>query len=559
MLEMSRRSRQRRKVAGEPAKPATPAKRGWVGKVAVGLLVAVLVGGVTLFVTVRNYLRGDGFRQLLSEMTSDAVGVDGKFAPLRWNGLKVDTKAFEASGDGIIRSVQSEGLHTEVHLRGVMRGVWEIHNSSMRRLEVFLDARDRGTAGSGKKSPPPAKGSSWLPQEVELHGLDVAELQVNATLEAGPLSVSGQHVRVDQVGTTGAYKMDVRELVVRDLHDAGTPVVSGVRVRAEQVGSDGGYRVNLVGEKMSVIRLPLSWVPELRLLQASLRYHDGAVFFDQSTAGAGDAGLLEITSGKWDLATGCDNLTGTMSDLKCEEVFNEDWAKRCSGDMSSGFKLNKRNGELVAWGHLEVHNGILTALPVLDVLAAYVDTRDFRTLKLSEAKTDWQWKPGEILLSNLVLSSKNLVRLEGNLSIRGRDLDGRFRLGLAPGTLAAIPGAETEVFKADGSGLEWAPLRITGTLDDPQEDLSGRLKDAAGMRIFEIIPETGEQVLKFADSLPRNPAQAVDQGLKIIEQGGKAASEVTNELQKVTNGLFGDLLGPVSPPDPPKDTPINPP
>lgn len=122
------------------------------------------------------------------------------------------------------------------------------------------------------------------------------------------------------------------------------------------------------------------------------------------------------------------------------------------------------------------------------------------------------------------------------MRIRGRQLDGLFQLGLAPGSLAKIPGAETDVFSPGKNGLQWTSLRITGTLDDPEEDLSGRLIEAAGMRMFDVIPETGEMVIKFTRSvLGDNPNEAVESGVKIIEKGSRAINDVSGIL----DGFFG--------------------
>jgi hypothetical protein len=185
---------------------------------------------------------------------------------------------------------------------------------------------------------------------------------------------------------------------------------------------------------------------------------------------------------------------------------------------------------------LQVRNGVLTALPVLDALAAYADTRRFRELLLNEAHADWRWKQGEVELSNLVISSEGLVRLEGNVVVRGKAIDGVFRLGLAPGTLATIPGAETYVFVPGERGLLWTPLRITGTLEDPKEDLTERLIEAAGQRMFDYIPETGEKVIKFTRTVVADTStKIVEKGVKMIEKNGKVVSEVT--------GLLDGLLG----------------
>jgi hypothetical protein len=141
-----------------------------------------------------------------------------------------------------------------------------------------------------------------------------------------------------------------------------------------------------------------------------------------------------------------------------------------------------------------------------------------------------------LFLSKLVLASEGLVRLEGDIHIRGRDLDGNFNLGLAPGTLVSIPGAETRVFSPGPHGLLWTPLRITGTLDDPKEDLTDRLIAAAGLRMFEVIPETGEKVIRFTRSVVKDaPGKVIDQGGRILEKG----SDIVNDVGGVLDGILG--------------------
>ena len=507
---MSRRSR-RRGAAGRQA------RQGWLGKLALGLIVVGLIAAAILYATVRGYLYSDAFRRFLSAKTSEVVGVDGEFSPFRWDGLAVDTDEFVASGNGLLRNLRVDGLHTEVSVGGLTRGVWEIRSSRLQRLDISVDARTRGPVAPVRvTAPSPAQGAGWLPQEVEVQSMEVREVVVKALLDAGPLSVSRVRVRVEPLEKKRAYRVEL---------------------------ADG------------LIRTPIAWLPELHLDRARLRYQDGRVSLANSSAWAWQDARLEL-SGEWDLPTAAYVLEGSASGVRCEDVFSADWAKRCSGEMNSSFTLDNHDGALVARGHLDIRKGTLTALPVLDALAAYADTRRFRVLALSEAATDWRWKEGEIFFSKLVLGSEGLARLEGNLFIRGRDLDGTFRLGLAPGTLASIPGAETKVFLPGEHGLVWAPLRITGTLDHPVEDLTDRLKEAAGMRMFEIIPETGEQALKFTRSiLGDTPGQTVDQGMKIIEQGGKAAQDVT---RGVFDGLFGTDPGPAPPKPTPGETPPQP-
>lgn len=366
--------------------------------------------------------------------------------------------------------------------------------------------------GQGFASSADAPG--WLPTKVELMSLDLNEVTVKALLDQGPVSASGLKVRVEpkSAGKKQAYNIDL---------------------------ADG------------VIRQPIALVPEIHLNRAKLSYKDGQVFLTNATAAAWKNGRLS-TSGEWSATTGQYSVEGDVTAVKCEEVFNEDWAKRFTGDMSSDFTINNHSGPLEARGKLRILNGTLTALPLLDSLAAYADTRRFRILSLSDARTDWRWKNGETIFSDLVLASEGLIRLEGSLIIRGRELDGAFRLGLAPGTLATIPGAETDVFSPGERGLVWASLRISGTLDDPKEDLTDRLIAAAGMRMFDVIPETGEKVIKFTNSvLKEAPTKAIDAGTKILDGG-------TGIVEGVGGVLDSILGGGVRKPEPPPEEKIPP-
>lgn len=487
---MSRRTR-RRNGNGE---------KRWLGKVVVGLLILAVVSVGVGYAMVRNYLHSDAFRKFLSAEASKIAGVTGEFAPFRWQGLAVDTDSFEATGEGLVSNVRADGLHTEIGLGGVGRGVWEIRESSVKRLDVSIDARKRmdeeAVAKEERKSEKPSARPGWFPRDAELQGMDVGRFSVKALLEEGLVSATDMKFSAERTGGNGAYRAKI----------------------------DGGS-----------VKLPFAVVPELRLDHVKTRYQDGQIFLTDALVHAWEDGRIE-GSGECDMNTRDFSMQGSVTGIHTEEVFGPDWAKRLTGDVVSDFTLSNPSGSPQAHGTLTIDNAVVTALPLLDTLAAYADTRRFRVLTLQEARTDWRWKKGELSITKLVLSSEGLVRLEGSMTIRGREIDGLFRLGLAPGTLATIPGAETLVFIAGERGLLWAPLRITGTLDDPKEDLSDRLMTAAGLRMFDQIPETGEKVIKFTQSmLGEAPGKSVETGTKILREGTKAVRDVT--------GILGGLLG----------------
>lgn len=485
---MSRRSR-RGKVAAE--------SRPWRVIFSAVAAVAILGLGVS-YALLRNYLHSESFRHFLSAEASKSTGVVGEFSPFHWDGLAVRTDSFTGQGAGPITAVRLDGVQTEVGLGGVRRGVWEISGASIRRLEVTLDAaRNAPPAAAPTTRPEESFLTAWFPQNVEISDAEIGELALNAQFAEGNFRTSG------------------------------------ISAKAEPAGSPDSYRLSLRG---GLIQTPFPLLPELRLDHARLRFHDTQLYLSDSQVSVWKNGQVHAT-GECDLAARTFSLEGEATGIQCEEVLNADWSKRLTGNATSQFTLTNLSGATLAKGNLQLQNATLTALPMLDALAAYADTRRFRLLNLTEARTDWQWQNGETSITNLVLASEGLIRLEGEIVIRGQEIDGHFRLGLAPGTLATIPGAETDVFTPGPRNLLWAPLHLTGTLENPKEDLTDRLITAAGMRMLEQLPETGEKVLKFTHSVVQETStQAAEQGVKLIDQGSDAVREVGGILNNILGG-----------------------
>jgi hypothetical protein len=486
---MSRRSRRGKSTTGSR----------WIGRLGVGLVVSIFCALALGYLGLRNYLHSDGFRLFLSAEASQASAVDGKFTRFRWDGLAVDTDSFQGVGVGPLAKVQADGLHTEVGFGAVSRGFWEIRSASVRRLDLTVDTRvsaspyTSGIKELSSKSRPPA----WIPNQVEVHEVDIQELNLHALL------------------------------------DGGLATLSGARVRAEMAGAQHSYRAQIDGGNLHLSNPKL---PELRLGEVHLRYQEKNAFLTKASLKVWENGDVNAT-GEFEIDSKQFSLEGDASGISCEEILSRDWAKRLTGTVSSTFSINNSQGALHASGRLDLENGMLTAIPLLDTLAAYADTRRFRNLILNEAHTDWQWEKGKMTLSRLVLFSDGLIRIEGGLVIRDRDIDGVFRLGLAPGTLANIPGAETHVFLRGERGLLWTNVRITGTLDDPKEDLSARLIDAAGLRMFELIPDTGEKVMKFTESiLGENSRKTLEKSTTLLKHGEKNIRDVSEILGGIFSG-----------------------
>ena len=487
---MSRRSRRKKGAEKDP----------WLGKAFVGLGALLIIGLGVGYLGLRAYLQGDGFRKFLSAQVSGVAKVDGSFSLFRWDGLAVETAGFDATGEGLLAGIQADEIDTEIGFGGITRGVWEIKNTRITRLDLALNV-------AKANEPPPIepmikkkevskKQPSWVPDEVELESLEIGELALSGMTPSGSVKASGMSVHVLPEAGEKAYKGEI----------------------------SGGF-----------VDLPWEFAPQLHINRVRGSYRDGSAFITRADISAWREGRISAF-GEWNSRDGYYAFEGDAEGIQCDELLNENWARRLTGDVSSSFTIDNASGNMVMAGDLVIRNGTMTALPMLDALAAYADTRRFRLLQLNDARTKWRYSDGEILFTDFVMGSEGLIRLEGGFSIKGEALDGRFRLGIVPGVLSNIPGAETHVFRPGELGLLWTDIHVTGTLEDPEEDLTQRLVEAAGLRMFEQLPESGEKVLKFTRSvLGENPVEAIDKGRKIIDEGEKVIKEA--------GGIFKGLLG----------------
>jgi len=295
---------------------------------------------------------------------------------------------------------------------------------------------------------------------------------------------------------------------------------------------------------------PLTLFPRLDLEQADLRYTEyGELILKSGSWKVFSSGQLE-TRGGLDFRVGDFDFEGKLKDVQCDEVVPEDWAKRITGELRSNFTVSGKMGKIpLITGDLQLSNGYLTALPVLDRIASYTSTERFRRLSLRSANLEFTHKGDRLELTNIDIVSEGLLRIEGSLTIDGGQLDGDLRLGLTPSTLSRIPGAAHRVFEPGTDGLHWTPVKISGTTDSPQEDLSDRLIAAGFEWMYEMV--NGELVLKsggkvagdLGRALWNTGGTAVDIGADILGRGSDILSGVGGQVKPLGDGVNNILEG----------------
>jgi hypothetical protein len=473
----------------------------------VGLLLALLVALIMGYNAVRSYLRSDDFRLSLGNRAGKMLEGKGDFTPFRWDGWTVSTEEFSFVGADGVRQFYARDLDGEIDVGAVWDQVYRLENLRLREIEFRGDFRE-GVTGTGEiddwEPAPDRFWSDFLPDRVEVTGVDVASLRGEARTDDGDWGWSKVPLRLRPGSGDKVYDLTLNGGEIT----TPWPLVERLTLRSAE-GRFSGRHFYLLDSDFEVLK-------------------------DARIVATGDVAL---ESGNW-------QLQGDLSGARIEELVAEDWKQRLTGPVEGSFRVRGKPGaEVLASGDLTLEDGVLTALPVLDRIAAYTGSMRFRRLALSEASLDFE-KRGQVLhLRKIVLASEGLVRMEGEMRIDGNLIrKGDFRVGVTPGTLDHLPGAETKVFQRGDLGLLWTPLKISGTLEAPREDLSDRLIAAAGERMFEMIPETGQYALKFSGQAIGEATRRIlseegiilGAGKSLLGQAARAVGEVTGRVSDGT-------------------------
>ncbi len=442
-------------------------RRFWIGLgiVAVALVAAIL--GLNLWVN--SYLRSEAFRRLVTAKAGEALRADADCQPLDWSGSSVFSGALTARGEpgAPLETLDAEQVRANVDWRAIFDGAWRIDHMDIVRLDVKVrtDRRRAATAtepGPGPDAPPPPR--SFIPHRFVLDRISVqdanADLGAFGRLRNVPLTVQPEGNGWIFDGRGGKVELPARPSLAID----------SFRVRLQQ---------NVV-----------------YLTDAALRLGAGG-----TVAASGEVGG---SRGPYDLHFEWRNVAAA-------DVLDATWRSRVGGTVSgSADRLGRAGRSPLTTGKFFLADGTLEGLPVQKQIANFTRSPQFERMPLREVSGDFTIDDATTTVRNFVLESPGLLRIEGGCRI-GADgaLRGSFRVGVTSQSLQWLPGSQEKVFVTGGAGYLWTDIEVGGTLEQPTENLSGRLARALGERAVD----TGVDLIEKA---PDHAADAVDKALDIL-------------------------------------------
>ncbi|MDB6155560.1 MAG: hypothetical protein JWL90_4013 [Chthoniobacteraceae bacterium] len=415
---------------------------------------------------IETYLRSERFQQFISAKSDGLLHARSEFAPFAFSGKDLYSETFQAQGgeSAAFSKLRLDQIRAEVSWRGFFDHVWRIEQVSTQRLDVHFDGPRLENPSPVMETPAPgapaSSSRSWLPDRVEIGSASIRE--------------------------TNLFWGDAGSL-------RGT--------RLEMTPSDGGWAI--VGNGG---RLEQAGFPSLDVGRVQMRYQAPSIFVQSAELRQNDGGTVRV-NGEINPGSALD-LHAALSGISVTPLLAADWRVRLhgtvSGEIDTRTPLPIKNG-LVVSGKLNLENGQLEALPVLDQIATFTRLQQFRTLKLTKASADFRQENQRTTVQNFVVESVGLIRMEGAFTVQDGKIDGVFEVGVTPSSLQWLPGSQERVFTQARGGYVWTPMRLVGPLDKPEEDLSPRLAAAAKGALIDGVEggvrgtiETGKGVIKGA-------------------------------------------------------------
>lgn len=445
-----------------PSRSDRPASQRWIRiaavafAIAVGLLLAGYLFGKSW---AQSYLRGPEFRKFVNARIGKTLQSEVEFDPFQFNGLTLYSESMTARGleGGPFSKMQIDQLRAEFSLRRFFDRVWQVESIEAQHVGIKLDGTRLSRPPEPEKLEAIARAntSGWLPNRVEIASAIIRDFELTWG---------------DLPSTSGS----LTKLAVR-----ATP-------------AEGGWLIEGGRGELRAAGLPGLTVENIRL-----RQRDRTLFVNEANFLSNEGGTVK-TSGEVVFDERVD-LQSKFNGIDIAPFLSKDWRMRLYGRANGDVRIQSTlppSGPLTVSGTVDLKNGRLEALPVLNEVAAFTKSQQFRSLALSRATARFERKANELKVYDLVTESEGLIRIEGAFNVASGQIDGLFQVGVSPTTLQWLPGSQDRVFTVARNGYVWTPVRLTGPVDSPSEDLTPRLVAAAGGAIIEKVESTARDVIE---------------------------------------------------------------
>jgi hypothetical protein len=404
---------------------------------AIGAVIAISVGRLNSRLT--YYIESDEFRAELEKETAKGLHFpSGRYEPIH----RIDTWSAESAGfrakDGekALQSMEARGITAKFNPWGVFRRLWQLDHVHVQLGEVAIQIYEP------KPEPTPTKPwyAVFLPERVYLNRVDSEPIDVTWRFRGKRAGFFGTRLLITPHDRDFEYQARGGELKM-----APFPTL---RLR----------HTHLLITKTTLELYKLDLNPKARGTKGHIHA--------KGKAGTRDDRRV--------------NFTFELERLPIDDWLPGGWREHVAGAATGkvlwrgeNYHLESSRGE----ASLHLDGARIYRLPFLESVVKLTGEKELEQLKLNVCSMEMEWRYPKIDIKHATLEEEKKFRAEGEVTINRKALSGTIRLGVARGLLDWLPKAE-EVFPQERGGYLWTTVHLSGTIDDPQQDLSPRIVEA---------------------------------------------------------------------------------
>lgn len=483
-------ARRRKNLFGNKAESGKRMQRVllWCAVAAACLLVAA----VAAWYQALAYLQGDSFRRTLAEHLRNSVHAAelSLHSNLRIDGDRVEEDGLTLSGAGALRSARAGHISMELDRAALAGRVVRIRKVSVDDGELIFE--------SVAEAPAPKKSAKKTKKQDKAHKAAPAPATHAAEASAPTSFFRPKRQELDLLECKAAdiiFRRGEQSLSLLNCALTSSPMSKGGRQHQLENG-----RVHTPFDFLRGASLKSAVVTQegdrLDLTDCRLMLSPG----EMRVRAHGDR-----SSGKW-------SANVALNKASVSPLLRGDWQKRLTGELFGKLTLTGNANAIEAGeGYISLQEGVLEALPFLSALPAG-GGYPYRRLELekAECRISYPYDAPERHINNAWLfdginirSAGGWLRVQGHVII-GADhaLSGTLTIGIPTAVADALPAAEAlrGIFNAQGeTGYAWLNLNLSGTLEEPVEDLSVRC--AALMQ--NLLPQAAAKTADTAEQMFR--------------------------------------------------------
>ncbi|MGH7936357.1 MAG: hypothetical protein ACREF8_05050, partial [Chthoniobacterales bacterium] len=385
-----------------------------------------------------KYVEGDAFRVALEKETAKGLHFpQGHFAPIRRIGfLSAATAGFHATrGEKAMTKIEAHDVTARFNPLGIFLRRWQLDELHIASGEVGIQTYE--------PKPEPSPSKPWyhvfLPDRVYLKRVWSDPADITWQLAGKPGGFYGGHLQITPHGRDFEY--DLKKATLRSIHLPELPL----------------RHTHLV------ITKTLLTVETLDLAGGS----DGqGLIHAEGTRGTRDDKSVDFKI--------------NFEQLPIREWLPTSWHEHVAGAAAGEMHWRGPDPKMHSasvQGALRIAGGRVEGLDFLKKLAALTKKKSLESLQLTECSAEIDWKNGSGEIKKIAIEDEGKFRIEGNISLRNKSLGGIIQLGVVPEYLKWLLHAEEVFHHADG-GYLWTTVHLSGTPDQPGQDLSPRILDA---------------------------------------------------------------------------------